>query len=55
MKDVDFIHSWQISEIHNLSLPSDWRYIPGELNPADDFYARNENRSYSPYYVSMAT
>ena len=26
----------RLSEIHDVSSPSDWRYIPGELNPADD-------------------
>ena len=39
MKDVDFVHLWQIvfhDEIHDVSSPSDWRYIPSELNPADD-------------------
>ena len=26
----------RLSEIHDVSSPSDWKYVPGDLNPADD-------------------
>jgi hypothetical protein len=38
----------RLSEIHDVSSPSDWRHVPGDLNPADDGSRRMKIKAFQP-------